>query len=91
MVLAAVVHVARYGIPHSRQGYPRITQLQGYGVFTPLPNVATHNIINSAYMTDFFYDGDLNVGLVWLAIQRQHEVDWAYVTRIMEDPFHWYD
>lgn len=90
LVLASFAHAARHEMCYSRQGYPRITQSQGHGVLTALPHATTH-IINSAYVTELLYDGDLDVGLFRLAIQRQHKVNWAYITSIVEDPFLWYD
>lgn len=82
MVLASFENVAGYGIRYSRQCYLRIMQLQGYVVLTPLLH-ATKHIINSTYMMELFYDGDFYFGLFWLAIQRQHEVDWAYANIII--------
>lgn len=90
MVPASFAHVERYVIRYSRQEDPQITERQRYRVSTPLPHAITH-IINSSYVTELFYGGELNVGFVWLAIQRQHEVYWAYADNVMEDPFLWYD
>lgn len=58
-------------------------------MLTPLPHTTTH-IINSAYVTELFYDVDHDIALVCLVIQLPHEVDWAHVTSITEDSFLWY-
>lgn len=89
-VLAVLLHSTRYVIPYSRRCEPRLTQSQWYGVFMPPPHATTH-IINYSYLIELFYKGDLDVGLVWLAIQRQHEVNRAYVDSVTEEPFLWYD
>lgn len=86
MVLASFAYVARYGIRYFRHGDSRNTQSKWYDVLTPLTHAATH-IIDSSYTPELFYGGDLDVGLVWLAIQMQHDVDWTYVDSVMDDPF----
>lgn len=90
MVLAAFAHAARYIIRYSRQGDSPITHSPGYGVLTPLPHATTH-IISSSYVTELFYGGDVDVGLVRLSIKRKHEMDGTYVESFMEDQFLWYD
>lgn len=61
-----------------------------FGVLTPLPNTTTY-IIKSLYVSKLFYEGDLDVGLLWLAIKRLGEVYWTYIDSIMEDSLVSYD
>lgn len=49
MFLASFAHAARYRIHYFRQGDPRMTQWQGYGVLSQLPHATTH-IISSSYV-----------------------------------------
>lgn len=76
LLLVAFLQATRYVIRYSRQGDPRITQSQGYGVLTPLQR-ATVQILNTAYITGLFFGSSLGLGLVLLAVERQQEVDWT--------------
>lgn len=74
MVLASFVHHTQYVIRYFRQSCPRITQLQGYGMLKPL-HLANIHIINFSYMKEQFHGVDHDIGLVYSAIQQQHEVN----------------
>lgn len=59
-------------------------------MLTPLPHARRH-IVTSIYAQELFHGGELGVAIVWLAIQRQYEVDCTYVESFIEDHFLWYD
>lgn len=84
--LVEVTHVALYIIRFYRQFSPIITQCKWYRMLTTLHFVNSH-IIMSSYVTQLVYIADFHVGIVFFAIQRQHEVDKTYVVSVMEDLF----
>lgn len=55
-------------------------------MLTPPPH-----IINFLYVTEWFHEIDLDVGLVWFTIQRYHKVNWADVHSLMEESLFLYD
>lgn len=89
MVLTTFTHTSRYGIRFSSKRDRRITQSKGYGLVTLLPAVPTI-ITNPEDVAQIFYEGELDVGVVLLAVERQRKVKLTYVNSIMKDPFLWY-
>lgn len=54
LLLAYCIHDARYRVRYSRQGVPRITKSQGYGLLTPL-TASTMTCVTMAYITELFF------------------------------------
>lgn len=66
--MASLIHDVRWGISFSRKGDTRITHSGNYGVLTPQPQ-ATIDIVTTEYITQRFYDNDIDVGRALLAFQ----------------------
>lgn len=90
LLVAAFIHAARHGIRYSRQGDPRITVSDGFGILTPIPT-RTMNWLTTPYLLELFHNSEYDVGLVILAVERQRQIDWNAIAEEMPDPFLWYE